>query len=105
MKLISELMELNESTSNIEDRVKVAFDISVDDKHYTILKPKDKMDFPYRIREVGDTFILDQAFSPRTHITPKFNRVGVFNSRELALARIVKQYNKSTENLTTRKAI
>lgn len=53
--------------------------------------------YPYKVHVVDGKFRLSQSFSPRTYVAPTFKKIKDFDSREEALAAIVKRHNKSCE--------
>ncbi len=82
--------------SNME-KVKTKFNVKSEDGVF-FFHVKDKKDFPWRIKEVNNKFTLSQQFSPRVHIKPTWSKKGEFETMELAIEKIIKDYNKSAKN-------
>lgn len=65
------------------------------------LQIKNNQDFPFKVKQKRDKFVLSKGFSPRVNFPIRYNKVAEFDNLDDAYRRIIKRHNKSCEHMVS----
>ena len=81
------------------EALKTEFTIEGTPDTWQVLQHKTGQDFPYKIKQKKEEFVLSKGWSPRVNIPVRYQQIKKFKSLEEAYQRIIKQHNKSCEHM------
>lgn len=82
------------------DKIKAEYDVEGDPSTWQVLQIKNNQDFPYKIKQKRDEFVLSKGWSPRVNIPVRYQQVARFKSLEEAYKRLIKKHNKSCQHMS-----